>query len=813
MKKYLRLIFLLIGTLMVMTACDNGKSSSTSFKMGNPYVKEFAGLKGPVKSVEYTYYIKGEPTKRTLLDYSPDGALTQMKAYENDDSVIFHYNYDPNNNIQEVTGSGICFYKNKYQKGNLVKEWFYTNKNKEEGYTLRYKIEKEILIKKENDIATGAGITTTYTYYNNGVVLEKQQMQNNGAYTLNQYDSEGKLTTIEHYSPKAKFLYKEDVKCRYDVHGNSTRYVSHKGKKLVEMYRAKYKYYTDKELKNAKKRAESTITSSNMGDEDTYKANTPTSALMTAIVIISLLAFITYLLLLNKYLHLFSNFGGKVEENGMRKMWMYNSEPYVKMSLIFTSGIAAFLSSIALLLLVGGITWMVFSLVKLMLWAIIILGWVLLVGGVLVLIFVKKAPGLAAIIVGLVILCFKDHLEHCGEKFAEWGGDFLDNVNALDWTLSIFNEYGIVILLVIAVPIGSFLTLASLLILIDGTLRIIELTSLKIYNVHRPCPYCGNNKNFTYMVNGDEYPIPLHPGLYGVLHQTNHFTGVRVPTMLLCGKAKLTRMCPNCHSLINTTQEKTYGTDIHVGIVGNRSSGKTYMLFRGMEILAHQLGKDFYQIDADASNQMENIIRRIHQHEGVQTAVKSRYKAIQFRLNRKLRPLPYHLFFYDVAGEKFSTNVAKTLSAMEFYKNVRSVLFVIDPTMIDLQKVSPSPAFTQWSQAHGNPNEEYDLEATIATLQEIFGQVGRKTQEIDLIVTCTKKDLGYLQNSQYPYECSEEQVKRFITEELGLYNLDNALNNSFKTVGYAVVSAIDESSPALGDLFLRVLKQRGVNQL
>lgn len=798
MIKYLKQLFLLL--ILILFACCEPGDAPSSFKMGNPYAKDFAGIKGPVKSAIYSFYKKGYVYKATRLDYSTEGVLLKMKAIESNDSVVFTYDYDPNNNIQDVNGTGITFYKNEYKKGNLAKEWFFTDKKKKEGYTFRYKTQGETLIKKENDIATGAGITTTFIYNSKGIVLEKQRMVNDGSYTLNTYDDDGHLISITHYSPEDEVRYREDITCKYDKYDNCIRYSAKRGKKVVEYYKVKYKYYTEKELKDVKKQSESAVTNKTISDEDPSEPEAPTSALMTTIVILTLLLFAFYIFLANKYRHLFHNFGGKVRRDGMRRMWMYNSEPYVKMSTIFIAGISAFLSSIILLLLVGGITWMVFGLVNLSLLAIILIGWVMLIGGVFLLFF-KKIYGILAIIIGAIIIHYRDLLEHCGRKFADWGGSFLDNVNAFSWTISIFTNYGRDILLAIVIPIGCFLSLAVLLIIISLLLRMLEYVSLQIYNVHRPCPYCGNTKDFTYMVNGEEYPIPLRPGLYGILHQTNHHTGARVPTMLMNGKAKLTRKCPHCGKLVNTNEEKTYGTDIHIGIVGARSSGKTYMLFSALETLTQKLGKDFYQIDADSSNEMTTIIERIHKHEGIQTAVKSRYKAIQFRLNRKHRPLPYHLFFYDVAGEKFSANATKTLSALEFYTRVRTILFVIDPSMMDIQKASPSAAFAQWYQQHGNPNEEYDLEETLATLQEILAQVGRKAHDIDLIVTCTKKDLGYLQNSNYPYDCTEPQLKRFVNEELGLHNLDNAICNEFKTVGYAAVSALDKDDPALGDLF------------
>ena len=412
--------------------------------------------------------------------------------------------------------------------------------------------------------------------------------------------------------------------------------------------------------------------------------------------------------------------------------------------------------------------------------------------------------------IGGIIVAFQDTLKGWGELFVAWGSEFLDNVNAIDWTISIYENYGTTILAIALTPLVCFLLLAIILIVISTLLRLYEFASMKIYNVHRPCPFCGNTHDFKYMIDGEEWSIPLHPGLYGILHQTNHDTGVRVPTMLMNGKAKLTRKCPNCERLVNEGHDKTYGTDIHIGIVGARSSGKSYMLYSGLEMLSQHFGDDFEQTDSDSNNKLADVTKRIHNGDGIQTAVKNRYKAIQFKLKRKWRPVPYHLFFYDVAGEKFNASTNKSQAALEFYNKVKTVVFIIDPTMTDIDKVVPSDAFTEWFKKHGNQSEKYDTEGTLSELKNILTQqVGRKTKDIDIIITCTKKDLGYLENSNYTYDLDENMIKKFISEELGLANVINSVSD-FKSVSYAAVSATAEDRSALEELFLNILKQRGI---
>lgn len=803
--KYMKIWILLLVTMLAVS-CDSDKSGS--FKKGNPYSKEYFGINGPVKYALYNHYKKGYVDKAIRMDFSPEGVITKKRIFEKGDSIITEYTYDGKNNIQLISGNDVVSYRNEYYKGNLSKEWFFSDMECTEGFTLRYQVEGDMLIKKQNDIKTGTGTTTTYFYTSKGALLQKKQMYNDGSYKVSIYDDDYHLTTIEHYDASDTYQYQENITADYDDHDNLIKYQSKKNGKVKAYYKVVYKYYTDDELSTAKFMKDAPVSNDDSSYDNSGETAAPSTKLLVAISVFSLIFLFLYMAGAAEKWHLFKNFGGDVEIDGMRKMWIYNSRPYARMGIIFAILLAAFLSSIALLLIFGGVVWVLFWIIKIIFWAIIIIGWISLAGGIIGTIIGKYACIVLAIIGGIIVF-FQDTLKEWGELFVAWGSEFLDNVNAIDWTISIYDNYGTTILAIVLTLILCFLALAIILLIISTLLRFYEFASMKIYNVHRPCPFCGNTKDFTYMKDGEEWPIPLHPGLYGILHQTNHDTGDRLPTMLMNGKGKLTRKCPNCGRLVNEGHDKTYGTDLHIGIVGARSSGKSYMLYSGLELLANHFGDDFQQIDTDANNKLKDVAKRIHNGDGIQTAVKNRYKAIQFLLKRK-RLYPYQLFFYDVAGEKFNASSNNSKNALEFYNKVKTIVFIIDPTMTDIDKVVPSEAFAEWFDKNGNKSEKYDTEGTLSELKNILTQqVGRKTKDIDIIVTCTKKDLGYLENSNYTYDLDEEMIKKFISEELGLANVVNSLSD-FKSVSYAAVSATAENRKALEDLFMKILKQRGI---
>lgn len=535
----------------------------------------------------------------------------------------------------------------------------------------------------------------------------------------------------------------------------------------------------------------------------------PSSTLMWVIAGLSLLFLIGYLVTEQKKIGLFNNFGGEPDIDGMKKMWMYQSAPYTKMFILFLTIAAAFLSAVLTLLVAGGAVWALFWIIRIIFMTIIVAGYVMLVVGLFGSLSGKRwGCGCGGFILGIIIVYWQSDLDAWGKTFVSWGRATLNALNVVDWTVDIFTTYGRIMLAITAAPMVCFLSLALLLIIISYTLRFMEFLAMKYYRVHRPCPYCGSKEGFTYMVDGYEYTTPLRPGVYGILHQTNQETGITVPTMLMNGKGLLTRRCDSCGSIINKSHDFAVGTDIHIGIVGERSSGKSYLLYSGLERLQKRFQDDLEQVDADRNTSIDAIITRIHRKEGIQTLVRNRYKAIQLTLKRKMRLMPYHLFFYDVAGEMFSVHSTKNKSAMDFYNNVMSIVFIIDPSMVDVSHVSPMDAFGQWHKQHAD-HELYDPEATIETLKKILEEHGRQTQDISLHIVCSKKDMGYFESIHLSASPVGEEVKAFVNQGLGFSNMINFIEASFKTVDYHAVSVDDTDS--LDNLFLFLLKQNDVN--
>lgn len=794
MKQAHNILFPLLFVLsLILAGCGNSGNSLHGDYYGNPYTSIGAGLKGNVKTVK-TYENRGRrQTLKAFTRYNYEGHIVKDVVYSGPDSATTRYAYDEDKRIMGVIKSDLDRYKPEFKYGKLVAETLKVKGG--DGYTVKYKFNDDLQLDKKinTDLATGEEYNFVYKYYDNGNVKTLTLSFPSGKVKKTSYSEDGDTITesvdrkgTDNFRTTAVYILTNDSL------GNWVE--KHERGKRTFVTRV-IEYYTDNEITASKP----------------AKAETPSTTLLVIIAILSLISLIVYGKLADDNYELFHDFGGYVEDNGMKRMWMYNVEPYKKTVGIFLIILAAFLSAIVLLLAFGAAVWILFWLVKLLLWAIIILGWIMLVVGIILCICQLWPYGIPVGLIGLVIVYFKGTLKQWGEYIVAEGNEFFDSVNVIDWTVYIFTEYGKLMLLIAAAPLLFVLALSVLLIIVSLILRGVEFAAVKIYNINRPCPVCGNKDSFTYVIDGQDYPVPLHPGIYGIFHQTLYPGRKRIPTMLLNGKAKLTRRCDNCGSIINAKKQQVLGTDIHIGFVGERSSGKSYMLYSALSLIGQDPHwKECRQVDAGRNDKIEDMTDRIRHNEGIQTAVRNRYKAIQLLLKSSGRPVPYHVFFYDVAGEKFNVKNMNQ-QALEFYTNVRTIVFVLDPTMTDLSKSTASQSFADWQKEKIGDTEKYDPESTMAALLQVITHVGQKAKNINMIIACSKKDLGYLEATGHSDNPLEQDVRNFISYDMGLLNFVNIVEASFKSVGYIAVSVIDEYKASLEQLASRMLDKAGVN--
>ncbi|WP_235386596.1 phage holin family protein [Prevotellamassilia timonensis] len=810
-------LFILTLLSVIITSCSQDKARFT------PYTPNYYEVKGSAKSIiEREYSNKSKLIYTKQCDFDKSGRLVSFKHIVDKDTVTRFMHYGDNGRIENIQWNEITKYTPEFNEfGDLIKETYITGENngfksgfiQEWGYDLNGNIINEKTCYIESDCSS-----VEYLYENNK--LKQVKEYNLGEEIHYDCDTLGLVVSKKVYDEAAnKITSQSTYKYKLDNNGNWVEKIERENRRLKSTVKREILYYSEAEL-TASNTAEQTSVSTksyiNIAFVDNYindvlsrsvnQADSPSRVLFIILIVCTIIVTARSWYMASDFV--FHNFTGHIQNNGMKRLWMYNHEPYTKAGTLLLIALAAFVASIILILLVGVVIWGLLWGVKLIFGAIIIIGWICLVGGVLAL-FGKEPVGCLPLIIGILIVRYQDTIKEVGEDLVTWGFEFMQSVNMFSWGLGIFKNYWDVILVIFFTPMVLFLAFAVFVISLNMLLNGFEFIVTRIYSIRRPCPVCGSTATPDYIVGGKPHPVKLHPGVYGVFTHKSPVTGKSIPTMLLNGRGKVTRKCKKCNSFINADTDNTIGTEIHIGIVGHRSSGKSYLLYSGLYSLMSSYPERFSQIDADNDTRIENKKKRIDARDGIQTDVANKYRAIQLILKSKLRPVPYHLFFYDVAGEKFNASSSSHKTAMDFYRNVQSIVFIVDPSMLDISGTPASAKFVDWHKRNANA-EKYRIDGSFAVLKDILETVGRKSNKIDFNFVCTKTDMGYLPELGYSKTPGENEIERFISTELGLSNLINSARAGFKNVHFYTVSAIESDKSRLKNLFITLLEQRKV---
>lgn len=815
MKRYKLFILTLLSVIITSCSQENSRFS--------PYTPNYFGVNGTVKSIiEREYSEKSKLIYTKQFDFDKSGRLVSFKHIVDKDTVTRFLHYGDNGRIENIQWNEITKYTPEFNEfGDLIKETYITGENNgfESGFIQEweYDVNGNIINEKTCYIESDCS-SVEYLYENNK--LKQVKEYNLGEEIHYDCDTLGLVVSKKVYDEAANKITSQST-CKYklDNKGNWVEKVERENKRMKSTVKREILYYSEAELVAANTAEQTSVSTKSyikIAFVDNYindvlsrsgnQADSPTRVLFIILIVCTIIVTAISWYMASDFV--FHNFTGHIQNNGMKRLWMYNHEPYTKAGTLLLIALAAFVASIILILLVGGVIWGLLWVVKLIFWAIIIIGWICLIGGVLSL-FGKEPVGCLPLLFGILIVRYQDTIEEVGEDLVTWGFEFMQSVNMFSWGLGIFKNYWDVILVIFFTPMVLFLAFAVFVISLNMLLNGFEFIVTRIYSIRRPCPICGSTATPDYIVGGKPHPVKLHPGVYGVFTHKSPVTGKSIPTMLLNGRGEVTRKCKKCNSFINADTDNTIGTEIHIGIVGHRSSGKSYLLYSGLSSLMSSYPERFSQIDADNDTRIENKKKRIDARDDIQTDVANKYRAIQLILKSKLRPVPYHLFFYDVAGEKFNASSSSHKTAMDFYRNVQSIVFIVDPSMLDISGTPASAKFVDWHKRNANV-EKYRIDGSFAVLKDILETVGRKSNKIDFNFICTKTDMGYLPELGYSKTPGENEIERFISTELGLSNLINSARAGFKNVHFYTVSAIESDKSKLINLFIALLEQRKV---
>ena len=517
-----------------------------------------------------------------------------------------------------------------------------------------------------------------------------------------------------------------------------------------------------------------------------YTANT-NSWVLWVFVILSLIAF-GCSFLTPVWKSNWKNIRGQYDDNNMRRMLMFNHQPYLLVAYLALSIIVAAAIGAAILFVVGGVSYLLLWVVKLLIWALIIIGWIALVGGALALFLAKEGAGCLPLTGGGVILYFQDTLSNWGNMCVEAGFSFFSALNIWEYCQYLFTAYVPTLLLIASIPIGIGLSAAILALLCAFAFWLTETIMTRKYNIKHPCPFCHNpSEPAVYLSNNVELPVKLRPGMYGLLHITHPETGEKMPTMLLNGRDNLSRKCPHCDRIINY---KT-GVEKHIAFVGLPESGKTCLTYR---FVGNMMKNDEnIRFTDDVSKEAQQIILDVKngkvQDLASKTSVNDMRRSLQILVPGKA-PLPYHFFINDVGGELFTTSGVES-NYMQFFKDVDSVSFLIDPFTMDFSEYETSGAFAKWYKTNILDKKQFshvekfsNVLHTVKAMSDLFVH---KTKDIHVNIILVKSDTGYI-----PKDVQEDEVKLkdMVINQMGMAAEVMDLENTYASLHFYAVSSL-----------------------
>lgn len=507
---------------------------------------------------------------------------------------------------------------------------------------------------------------------------------------------------------------------------------------------------------------------------------------------------------------------------GMRKILFFNSAPYVNMLLIAAGVLAAFVATILLFFVLGGLTWLlswVLNIVVMVLfWIFIVIGWIGL-AGVLALFDDDKGEGCLISIAGLAIFGLsrwvwsgKEGMEAFCQKVGDFGSSVLSTFNLFGMSWYLVKTYWITALGIALTPIVVFLILALVFMIFAGALRLYESIVMKSYNVKHPCPNCQHpSEPATYLSHGYDLPVALRPGPWGLFSITHPLTGEKMPTLFLNGKDRLERRCAHCDSIISAEA----GSEKHVAVAGVTASGKTTLLYRlASEIIRKGYGN--FTDDLGAKDTELKAILGSISTGGKMTIFpdksnQERHKSLQLSVVHPSSPVPYRLFLSDVAGEMFTAEDVKKEDAA-FLRNTDVLVFVVDPFTMNISDLNLSDRMTEWcrdnrkSMKGGNSLKEATEVLTNLVKEYRDSKSARK---IDLMLTLVKTDSGYLEGVDVN---DNEALKEFMKVDLGLDGVIHDLETVFTDISYNAVSATENVAVSgIGNFMTRMFDNLGMS--
>ena len=489
-----------------------------------------------------------------------------------------------------------------------------------------------------------------------------------------------------------------------------------------------------------------------------------------------------------------SNFFVKKPRTAPYKLWCFYPEPY-KRGLGTTVIIAStILLVVTLIFLIGGLGFLFLSLIGIIAY-ILFLGLMLIVVGLGIGLLFDNSDdsnvGCFVIIIGLGVAygIFNKWIHNVSEfadsMFSNAASVYSYLSQPFNMTLACIYDFWPGILGFIFAPVILVFLIAGIFIATAYILRGFEYLLLKINKVGLLCPVCLEPSEpavYSCPSCSFEHNVVLLPGKYGIFKHNCANCSTSLPTMQLLGRIKnIPRRCPDPTCGVQLTG--TVGSDKHIAFVGGRASGKTCLLVQATKYLMDKPGSEI--VEEEHRREFKRLAAMIDKGQvPPQTQRINIYRAFQIEFPHK--PYPYHIHFYDIAGENFEHSF--DASSYHFFKNLNSILFLLDPYSIkSFREKYPPPKGTVF----GSQDPLEILENLEQALLKYTSK--KRIQKIRFNVVMVKTDTHYL-DSHINMGLNEQEVnnriEEFIRTELSSEAFIYQVHQLFKEVEYYYISSL-----------------------
>ncbi|MDE7340648.1 MAG: hypothetical protein K2N80_08815 [Lachnospiraceae bacterium] len=398
------------------------------------------------------------------------------------------------------------------------------------------------------------------------------------------------------------------------------------------------------------------------------------------------------------------------------------------------------------------------------------------------------------------------HISNCFDEHGLWG--IFQALFYIFATISMYVFGSIICAVISTLHIAALLTFNFAVYLFALTLRLFEQIYISIHKIFGACPYCKNHYKIpVYICSCGAEHTYLVPGKYGIVKRKCN-CGRKMPTSVLTGRAKLRAKCPECGHLLDNSLGVQEAVPICVPVIGGPSVGKTCYITAVMkemiEKVAPQTGISIQFYNQSNEIACKKMISLYNMGALQDKTSDLNPAAYNFFINNGKNGPQKLFYFYDIAGEAFTTSEA--LTTQKQYEYSHGFIFMVDPLSIPRvrEKYGTDAMYDLYAASTADINETFD--SFMRNLSTISGLSSKELSKIACAIVVNKIDAYDLsakigqkaiekmllleENKKYTLETMMDmQVKQYLNSN-GMSNFVKNVAMCFKHTRFYAVSSL-----------------------